>query len=434
MAAPATAGSAALVLEAYRDRYGTDPSGSSGQPGLTAGPGTLLRAALMNSAGGDLFESRWILTILADALPECPPDLEPATFGICDFIDALGAILGATTVYEVRNGASDPYVGPFAEGAGKVNIGRAVSALRDGVVIYSTASGSGAAAGTGPRDLQGSWQVGPVAAGTTVEQSFVIHSAPGAAQARVTFSFSPGHPSDGSQAIPTSGADAWSVTLPKPTTLKSGKDAVVTMKLKIPASAAAGFRSGVVLVKVAGVTGVNGQAGAGQLLRIPVFAAVSLHDSNVAPGNAPGPAAAIDTAHDVFAKSDTFWPSAVGQPGTGSNADWLVWPVDLAGGLTEAVFTAWDTAGLGNTYDLYLYDARSDLIASTHPFAADGVTDQTANDARGPSTAADPARLVLDAPLGGRYYLALSRAKVGRNYITASGDMGSAAVRLDEIR
>jgi len=98
------------------------------------------------------------------------------------------------------------------------------------------------------------------------------------------------------------------------------------------------------------------------------------------------------------------------------------------------VFTAWDTAGLGNTYDVYLYDARFDLIASTHPFATGGVTDQAANSSRVPSTATVPARLALAAPAGGRYYLALSRAKVGRNYITAAGDMGSAALRLDEIR
>ncbi len=90
MAAPAAAGSAALVLDAYRQRYANDPAGSSGSPGLTAGPGTLLRAAMMNGARGDLFESRWILSILAGGLPDCPPDLDPLAFGVCDFIDALG--------------------------------------------------------------------------------------------------------------------------------------------------------------------------------------------------------------------------------------------------------------------------------------------------------------------------------------------------------
>ena len=81
------------------------------------------------------------------------------------FTDLLADGLGSLTLYEVRNGAADPYVGPLAEGAGKLHVGRAIAALRDGVVVYSAASGSGADAGTGPRDLQGSWQVGAVAAG-----------------------------------------------------------------------------------------------------------------------------------------------------------------------------------------------------------------------------------------------------------------------------
>ncbi|HEY6014810.1 MAG TPA: hypothetical protein VIU37_12415, partial [Candidatus Limnocylindrales bacterium] len=418
----------------YRQRYGTDPRGGSGLAGVSVGRATLLRAALMNSALGDLYEARWNLTILPGGLPTCPPDLDPTGFGVCDFVNLFGTLVGTTTVYEVRNGAADPYVGPLAEGAGKVQVGPAVAALRDGVVVYSTASGSGTAAGTGPRDLQGSWQIGAVAAGATVDQSFVLHSAPGAAQAKVTFAFVSGHPSDGTQAIPTSGSGAWSITLPRTTTVKAGADVVVSMRARIPSTAPAGIRTGVILVTVAGVTGADGTPGRGQVLRIPVFAAVTLHDTNVARGNVPGPSAAIDTARDIFAKLDTSWPSVAGQPGTGSNADWLVEPVDLASGLGEAVFTAWDTAGLGNTYDLYVYDAAFDLVATSHPFAADGVTDAQANDARGPSTAAAPTRLSLGQPAGGRYYLVLSRAKVGRNTLSAGGDFGSASIRLDEVR
>jgi subtilisin family serine protease len=433
MAAPATAGTAALVLEAYRDAYGSNPSASTGASGVTAGRATLLRAALMNSAGADLFESNVIYSVFPGGLPTCPPDLAPSTFGFCDFITAFSEIIGSTVAYHARNAGSDPYAGPFAEGAGKVNIGRAIAALRNGVVAFSTASGTGAAAGTGPRDLQGTWQVGPVAAGATVEQSFVLHSAPGASQARVTFSFSGGNPSDGALPIATTGTNAWTVTLPKSTVVNSGGDKIVTLKLKVPASATAGMRTGVIVVNVAGVTGVNGIPGAGQTLRIPVFASVALHDT-VGTRNAVGPAAVINTARDVFSKSDTFWPNVVGQPGTGSNADWLVYPVDLAGGLAEAVFTAWDTASLNNTYDLYVYEADFDLIKSTHPFVSDGVTDTAANDARRASTAAAPATVTLTAPAAGRYYVALSRAKVGRNYATAANDFGSANLRLDEVR
>ena len=62
MASPAAAGGAALVLEAYRQRHAADPSGSSGLAGLAAPKYALLRAALMNTAGANLYESRWILT------------------------------------------------------------------------------------------------------------------------------------------------------------------------------------------------------------------------------------------------------------------------------------------------------------------------------------------------------------------------------------
>ncbi|MDQ3874175.1 MAG: S8 family serine peptidase, partial [Actinomycetota bacterium] len=71
MAAPATAGSAALVLEAYRRTHGSDPTGSSGLAGLAAPKYALLRAALMNTAGANLYESRWILTTDATMRLEC---------------------------------------------------------------------------------------------------------------------------------------------------------------------------------------------------------------------------------------------------------------------------------------------------------------------------------------------------------------------------
>jgi subtilisin family serine protease len=163
MAAPATSGSAAVLLQAYRQKYGADPSGGSAVSGLRAPTYVLLRAALMNTATTDLYESRWVATVL----------------GV------------SADLYEVRNvGPADPYVGPAAEGAGKLNVGRAVSAPRDGAVIYSAASGS--------------------------------------------------------------------------------------------------------------------------------------------------------AAHDVFAKDDTMWPSVLGQPGSGANADWLVYPVQLGSVLSQARFAVYD--------------------------------------------------------------------------------------------
>jgi subtilisin family serine protease len=423
MAAPAAAGSAALVLDAYRQRYGVGPTGASGITGLNAPAYALLRAALMNSAGGDLHESRWILTTDTTTSFDCP-DPDPL-FGLCAIAELFADLAaGSLTLYQVRNGAADPYVGPLAEGAGKLQVGRAIAALRDGLVVYSAASGSGASAGTGHRDLQGSWQIGAVSAGSTVVQQFVLQAAPDAEALNVSFGFDPGHPSDGSRAIPTGSAPgAWGLSLPDSTAVSAGGSTTVSFSITIPASTPAGTYTGVVQVATS----------AGQAIRVPVFASVALHDPDVAEGNAPGPQARFTSALDVFAKDDTTWPSAAGAAPTGSNADWLVFPVELAADLSEARFSVHDAAAGNETYDLYLYDSRLDLISSTHPFLApgSGVTDHTANSMRAPSTAASPQVLSLGTPAAGRHYVVVSRARIGG---TTTGDFGAFVLTLDEIR
>jgi subtilisin family serine protease len=432
MAAPATTGSAALVLDAYRRANGgQDPSGSAGISGLRAGAATLVRASLMNTAGGDLYESRWILSTEHFPHVDCPAEIDMLLLGFCRLgTDSLNSILdavGSNTLYEVRNGAADPYVGPLAEGAGKLNIGRAIAALRGGVVIYSTASGSGVDAGTGPRDFQGSWQIGAVKAGATVSQKFVVHNAPHAAGTVVRFTFDPGHPSDGSRSIPTSGTGAWTLSLPGATSLSNGgaagADKVVGLKATIPAGTTPGTYTGTVRATLSN----------GTVLRIPVFASVALHDSDPAAGNAPGAQAGYSSAQDVFAKDDTLWPSVAGQA-LGSTADWLVYAVELAPNLTSATFAAWDmTAAATETYDIYLYDADLDLIASSHPFASDGASDVAAQSQRGPSTQANPTTVTLASPPAGRHYVAVSRARIGNGPLDPKGDFGSFRLTLDEV-
>jgi subtilisin family serine protease len=420
MAAPATSGSAALLFEAYKNAYGKLPSGASGTSALAKAPTyALVRAALMNTAGGDLLEAR--LTAKTDGafVPACAAPTEQVPF-LCDFTGVIPAS-GQSTVYEVRNGPGDPYVGPLGEGAGKVRINPAVQALRNGVVIYSAGSGTGVNAGTGPRDFQGTWQIGAVTAGTTRSQRFVVHGAPGIGRVKVTFAFSGGHPSDGSRAIPTSGAGAWSVQLPSTTTVNSNGDAIVTFALTIPSGTAAGIYTGV-------VTAATSQ---GVTLRVPVFAAVAMHDPDPALGNAPGPQAAAER-DDAFAKSDTIWPSALGSAGTGAGSDWNVYPVELASGLSEARFNVAATAG-NDTYDLYLYDAALNLISSTHPFLggqASGVTDVYAYEGRVPS----PQTLSLGTPAAGRHYVVVNRAIVGKPGPQPAGSFGGFRLTLDEIR
>jgi subtilisin family serine protease len=424
MAAPTTAGSAALVLEAYRDAHGgADPSGGSGVSGLRAPAHALLRAALMNTATSGLEESRWILTTDAGTRVACPRDvldaIDPTYCWAADMIGAAVAeSIGSVTLYEVRNGAPDPQVGPLAEGAGKLDIGRAIAAVRDGWVIYSAASGTGVDAGTGARDLQGSWQVGSIRAGATASQRFVIHAAPGVAATSVTFAFSAGAPSDGSRAIPSD----WTVRLPGPTSVARSGEAIVTLRLDIPASTPAGIYTGAVVARTSN----------GATLRIPVFAAVALHDADGTPANAPDAQARITSEMDVFAKDDTLWPSAAGAA-AGATADWRVYPVELAAGLGEARFAVVDTAAGDETYDLYVYDARFDLLASSHPFAAPGVSDVPAQGQRGPSTTSDPTTVVLPAPAAGRHYVAVNRARIGRGPLDPIGDMGSFRLTLDEV-
>ena len=427
MATPAAAGSAALLLDAYRHAHGgQDPSGPSGVAGFAVPRYALLRAALMNSASADLYESRWILTLDAGLALVCPPGVDPLAIGFCPAIDAIVAAirdsLGSLTLYEVRNGRTDPFVGPLAEGAGKLRLAAAVAALSNGVVVYSAATASGSGLGTGPRDLQGSWQVGAIDAGGSQTQRFVVRSAPGAASTNVTFSFAAGHPSDGSHAIPTAGPGAWTIGLPATTTVAGGGSASVSLSVRVPSTAAPGTYTGVVTARTA----------SGQTIRIPVLAIVALHDPNTAAGNTGGPQAGIVSDHDIFAKGDTAWPSVVGAA-NGAAADWQVFPVDLAAGLASARFSIVDAAAGDETYDLYLYDGTLDLVASSHPFAADGTTDVAANNQRGPSTAAAPTIVDLVAPASGRYYVAVNRARIGQSPLEPAGDFGAYRLSLDEI-
>ncbi|HET7676369.1 MAG TPA: S8 family serine peptidase [Candidatus Limnocylindrales bacterium] len=430
MAAPAASGALALALQAYRDAHGADPTGASGLDGLRARASTLLRAAAMNTAASDLFESRWLLTTDAATRIECPETLDPLLLTFCRvgklFLDTVAEQAGTFTAYEARNRLADPYVGPLAEGAGKLHVTRTVAALRDGLVIYSAAA-SGAAPGTGPREFQGSWQMGPVGAGESLTQRFVLHAAPGSGPLTVRFGFEPGQPSDGSRAIPTGGSGGWSVTLPGETSVPSGGDVVVSFSAQVPADAAPGTYTGRV------VAAVDGAPEGARVLALPVFAAVALQDADQSAG-ASGPQARYASAADVFAKDDTTWPSLAGAA-LGAAADWLVHPVDLADGLSSATLRAWDSdGGDDETYDIYVYDANLDLIAGTHPFGADGTTDVARNSTREGTTEAVPAEVVLRTPAAGRYFVAINRARINRGPFDPLGDFGSYELTLDEVR
>ena len=142
-----------------------------------------------------------------------------------------------------------------------------------------------------------------------------------------------------------------------------------------------------------------------------------------------GGQAAVVSAQDVFGKADTSWPFQ--GAGTGAGSDWLVYPVELAGGLSSAVFSVHGVAPGNDTYDLYVYDAGFDLVATTHPFdpLQPGTTNALANAGRGPSTSASPQVLTVASPAAGRHYVVVNRAKLGPS---GAGSRSSFAMLLDE--
>ncbi|MDQ3493236.1 MAG: S8 family serine peptidase [Chloroflexota bacterium] len=425
MASPATAGAAALLLDGYRDRHGRLPQGPSGLPGVKARSYVLVRAALMNTATPALHESRWILSAdsgTAGDAADCPVTPDPLLPIVCDFADILtGGFLGSLVLQDVRNGPADPFVGPLAEGAGRIRPATALRALRDGVVIYRAAHRATAA--TAPRDqeLQGSWHAGALTPGIAESDPFVLKAAPGSAATQATFRFEPGQPSDSTSAVPTSGAGAWSVRLPGPTVVAAGGSAGVTFSISAPKGTPAGIYTGSVVIRLNN----------GQVLRVPLLATVPLRDGNVAEGNSPGPRARIVSENDVYARGDTTWPSLVGAA-NGAASDWLVYPVEMPEGAARARFTVWDAAAGDETYDLYLYDHGFDLIASTHPFLAPGVTDTAANDARGPTSEGAPGVLDVEGIEPGLYRIVVNRARVG-TVDPIKGDFGAFVMTLDSI-
>ena len=112
MAAPATAGSVALLLQAYRDRHGAIPSGSSGLAGLSAPAYALVRAALMNTAGASQYESRWILSTDLATVLICPPPLDELLVDFCNFAAQINGVLGNQALYRGSKRRRRPVRGP----------------------------------------------------------------------------------------------------------------------------------------------------------------------------------------------------------------------------------------------------------------------------------------------------------------------------------
>ena len=383
MAAPAAAGSAALVLEAYRQRYGSDPAGASGVDGLTA-------PALRAPAGGaDEQRRRRPVRVALDPdhgrghAARLPADARSALHDLLrPGEDRHRPDRRRLRLVHALRGAQRrrrPVRRPARRGRrqARTSAGRSP---RCATASSRTARprAAGSAAGTGPRDLQGSWQVGSIAAGIEPEPDVRPAGAAPRLGPTATFRFQPGNPSDGSRAIPPATGPGGQASGSRRRS-SAGSDVSSSSRSTVPKSAAPGLvhrrRS-------------SSRISYGQTLRIPVFAAVALHDPNRGSGQcsrAPG-ARRLRARRVRQGRHDLALGGRSGRHG--AEADWLVFPVELAAGLDRARVQGLRRRSRGDeTYDLYLYEADLDLLASTHPFARRaGVTDVVANNARGPST------------------------------------------------
>ena len=398
------------------------PAGVLGLAGLTRPSYALVRAALMNTAGSGQHEARWILsTDLATRSSTARPSSTrcSSTSAASPRRSARSSATRSSTRCETA--PPIPTSGRSARAPGKLNVGRALTALRDGVVVYSAASGSGQDAGTGPKDLQGSWQIG--ATTRRCDAHAALRRPRRAGRAAL--------------------AGAVLVRAREPVRRQpcdhGGQERVVDRPPEHRQRVGGTRRGRDVQGEGSGRTPLPATTRAPWSPRSRTARCCGSPSSprsrcttRTWPSGSAVPRRPSCPRADVFAKSDTIWPSAAGAAGTGAGSDWLVYAVELGTGLREARFRVHDAAAGDETYDLYVYGADYDLRASTHPFAADGVTDVQANNARGPSTQPRPQTLTLSSPAAGRYYVAVSRAKVG--LLPGSGDFGAFVLALDEVR
>ncbi len=303
--------------------YGTLPRGASGTSGLPTAPWyALVRAALhehrrRRPVGGAARRRR---TTSARWRSSCagPPAQVPF---LCDFINVFDAG-GNATVYEVRNGPSDRFVGPLGEGAGRVRIGPAIAALRDGVVIYSAASGTGRRGRHRPARPPGQlagWR-----------RQLPAPPRPSSSWCRERRA-PPGR--EGQLRLPAGQPVRRQPRHPDQRHRRLEGRAPARPPLWLPAAGTPGSRSGSRSRPARRPASTPAWSSPppprATTLRIPVMASVADALTRTwRPGNAPGVQARASLT-DVFAKADTIWPSVLGSTGTGASSDWNVYPVEL---------------------------------------------------------------------------------------------------------
>jgi subtilisin family serine protease len=318
MASPHATGSAALLVDGYRRSFGT-----AGRFGNRP-PFWLVAAAISNTAGA----------------PAPRPAFLGGTLSKVSYATGLGGLL---QLYGEAGSREDGLktlaaVGPLVEGAGRVNLPAALSALTQGVRLYTAGSPASAAW----YELQPSFQAGTAKRLDSVTRTLRIDPATGHPYA-VSFRAASGAPSLNARTIP---ASWW--TLPPATSVAGGKAGSVSASLTIPAGSTPGYYTGYILADV--VDQATGQRWA---LRMPAFVAVEITDDDA--GEGPVEVTGFTKAED----------SALLYTGvTGVSSDFPLYGIEAPEGL-ERLELRLEGDNANDTWDLFVYDRYGMVVADT---------------------------------------------------------------------
>lgn len=324
MAAPHAAGSATLLIDGYRQRFGT--AGKFGN----RPPSWLIGAALANTAG----------------TPAPRPAYAGGTLKTITYdtnADGLFQLHAEDIARENAIEGKPLPVGSLVEGAGRVNLPAALHALTRGVVIHT----SGNLARPAFYDLQSSIQGRTLKPGGQLTRELEIVPAVDRTY-DVSFRALSGVPSIHAGAI----APSW-WTLPAPTTVSGGATSKVGVAITVPLGTKAGSYTGYLLADV-----TDRAAGKTWTLRLPALATVEIADVDAAEG--AGHLAQLDGSAKASFPT-TFLPVVV-EDNVG--ADWFIYMVEAPKGLRLLNLGLVPSAG-NDMWDMYVYDEYGMLVADT---------------------------------------------------------------------
>ncbi|MGH2728604.1 MAG: hypothetical protein ACRDKS_16660, partial [Actinomycetota bacterium] len=238
-------------------------------------------------------------------------------------------------------------VGSLVEGAGRVNIPAAWSALTQGVLIHTIAS---VPAAPTFYDLQASIQGKTVKPLESLTRTLHLRPATGHPY-EVTFGAASGVPSVSARAIP---ASWW--TLPPATSLTGGTGKDVDARITVPAATAPGLYTGYLLARARDT--VTGRV---WRLRLPALVVVEVTDNSAGEGDGKS---TVLNGFGYATTDTTFVTNAVLSDSV--NNDWSTYAVDIPSGLERLDLSVRGTNGNDDEWDLFVYDERGLVLADTY--------------------------------------------------------------------